>query len=571
MLPPTAALPALRNVATLRFTWRSALPGFIVCALASLLLGVAAVGAADIPNDKCLGCHEDKDLTKTNAQGKTVSLFIDQAKFAASVHKKGRCADCHSDLTAEHPDNALAAKPVQCASCHAKESAAYTTSIHGVSRSIGNSGAAGCVDCHGKHDMIPARDPKSPVYKVNLPRTCGRCHSSPGLNAEYKLKYPDVQANYQESIHGRALLEKGLIVAPSCNDCHGVHDIKRAVDRSSPINKLHVADTCGKCHLGIEEVYNKSVHGQLLAKGDPRGPACSDCHTAHQIEAPKGMHFKSASDQRCGRCHLDRLEHYRDTYHGKAMALGRPNVAPDVAACYDCHGHHDVLPPSDPASRLSPANIVGTCRQCHPGATASFAQFVPHANPMDGKNYPMLHAVFLAMTGLLIGVFAFFGAHTLLWLIRSVYLYMNDSKTFREAKVHAQEDDEWFTRFVPFERFLHFLVVTSFLLLVITGMPLKFYYTGWARLIFGIIGGPEVARALHRLGALITFLYFALHLSSLALGMWRNRRAVRNPETGRIEPMRFLRAVFGPDSLVPTFQDWRDFVAHQKWFFGRGE
>ena len=79
----------------------------------------------------------------------------------------------------------------------------------------------------------------------------------------------------------------------------------------------------------------------------------------------------------------------------------------------------------------------------------------------------------------------------------------------------TQTDDEWFTRFVPFERFLHFLVVSSFLLLVITGMPLKFYYTDWAKSIFSVLGGAETARTLHRFGAIITFLYFALHVSSL--------------------------------------------------------
>ena len=63
--------------------------------------------------------------------------------------------------------------------------------------------------------------------------------------------------------------------------------------------------------------------------------------------------------------------HYRDTYHGKAMALGKPNVASDVAACYDCHGHHDVLPPANPASRLSKTNILATCQQCHPTAQRS--------------------------------------------------------------------------------------------------------------------------------------------------------------------------------------------------------
>src|ERR1019366_2310697 len=154
---------------------------------------------------------------------------------------------------------------------------------------------------------------------------------------------------------------------------------------------------------------------------------------------------------------------------------GATNAARSVAACYDCHGHHDVRPPSNPASHLSKTNILATCRQCHPGATIGFTEFKPHANPLDAKHYPLLHAVFLGMTGLLLGTFAFFGLHTLLWLVRAGWLYLHDSKKFREAKIKTQVDDEWFTRFVPFERFLHFLVVTSFLLLVITGMPLKFY------------------------------------------------------------------------------------------------
>ena len=47
---------------------------------------------------------------------------------------------------------------------------------------------------------------------------------------------PEAASQYMDSIHGRALLKMGLIVAPSCNDCHGVHNIKRRVDRDSPIN-----------------------------------------------------------------------------------------------------------------------------------------------------------------------------------------------------------------------------------------------------------------------------------------------------------------------------------------------
>jgi cytochrome b subunit of formate dehydrogenase len=362
----------------------------------------------------------------------------------------------------------------------------------------------------------------------------------------------------------------GLIVAPSCNDCHGVHDIKRTVDRSSPINHANVAKTCGKCHVKVEQVYNQSVHGQLLAKGDPRGPVCTDCHNAHAIEPPVNGHFKMASDRRCGKCHEDRLEHYRDTYHGKAMALGKPNVASEVAACFDCHGHHDVLPPSNPKSRLSSANIVNTCKQCHPKANTSFAKFKPHANPLDGKNYPQLHGVFLFMTLLLVGTFSFFGGHTGLWLFRSGWLYFHDSKKFREAKIETQKGDEWFSRFQPYDRFLHFLVVTSFLLLVITGMPLKFYYTNWAKTLFSILGGAETARTLHHFGAIITFLYFALHLTRVAFTSWQRRSMLRDPATGKYSRQLLWKAMFGPDSMVPTLQDWRDFIAHNKWFFGKG-
>jgi len=546
------------------FAWSAVL-------LAGLLAASGSARAADKnPNSGCLDCHGDKTLYKTNAQGKAIWLFVDEAKFAATVHKTNTCASCHADISSKHPDDNVPAKPASCAACHAGPANDYANSIHGVSHTMGASGAAGCADCHGSHAILPAKHAESPVFKLNLPNTCANCHSNPGLTKEYEMKYPEAAAQYKDSIHGRALLKMGLIVAPSCNDCHGVHDIKRAVDRNSPINSANVAKTCGKCHVGIEETYRHSVHGQLLAKGDKRGPVCTDCHTAHAVETPKNGHFKMASDQRCGKCHEDRLAHYRDTYHGKAMALGKPNVASDVAACYDCHGHHDVLPPSDPKSRLSKANILGTCQQCHANATAGFTAYKPHANPLDGKNYPLLHATFLFMTALLIGVFVFFGAHTAAWLFRAVYLYLHDSKTFREAKVDSQSGGEWYTRFVPFERLLHFLVVTSFLLLVITGMPLKFYYTGWAKVMFQIIGGAETARALHRLGAIVTFLYFGLHVTSLALKLWDGRKNIRDPQSGKLSLKRVWGTLFGPDSMIPTLQDWRDFVAHNKWFFGKG-
>ncbi len=520
-----------------------------------------------VPNSECLECHEAELISRKKGM-EPEWVGVRPELFAKSVHGKLNCVDCHATITdAEHPSDL---PPAQCATCHDAAVNQYDTSIHGMSHKMGASDAASCASCHGTHDMVPVKQLDSPVFKLNLSRTCGKCHDDAKLTKDYRMGKSEAAAHYADSIHGQALIKMGLVVAPSCNNCHGVHDIKRSIDKDSRSNHANIATTCGTCHLGIEETYNASVHGQLLARGDPKGPVCIDCHSAHDIEKPATAHFKQVSDESCGQCHEDRLAHYRDTYHGKAMALGRPNVASSVAACYDCHGHHDVFPVSDRRSRLSRDRIVGTCQQCHPGVNAKFTEFQAHANPLDSKNYPILNKVFLFMTALLIGTFSFFGLHTVFWLFRSIYLYLTDSKTFREAIIQQNADDVQYTRFTPFERFLHLLVVTSFLLLVITGMPLKFYYTDWAKVIFHFIGGAAVARTLHHFGAIITFLYFFLHLVELIGSLWTRRHLVRNPETGRIEPMRFFRAVFGPDSMVPSLQDWRDFIAHQKWFFGKG-
>jgi cytochrome b subunit of formate dehydrogenase len=536
----------------------------------SLLIftGSSAIASDDLSNESCLDCHNDPGWTETR-KGKEVSMHVDPAIFSNSLHGDFDCIDCHLDI--EEVPHADKLEHASCVDCHEDVQEEYEHSIHGAMKIMGNGDAASCGDCHGYHDVQSVASVESPVFKMNLARTCARCHDNPGLTDEYRMRLPEAGSHYAESIHGKALMQYGLIVAPSCNDCHGVHNIRRAVDENSMVHHTNIDETCGKCHVGVAEEYAKSVHGQHLDDEGKMVAVCNDCHTAHDIELPGSAHFKATSDEKCGSCHADRLENYHETYHGKAMVLGRTNKAPEVAACYDCHGHHDILPEEDPNSRLSSENILATCASCHEGANANFAGYVPHADHTDKENYPGLYYAFIFMTTLLISVFIFFGIHTFFWLFRSAFLFFNDSKTFHEARFLVKQDDEWYTRFVPFERFLHFLVVTSFLLLVVTGMPLKFYYTNWAQALFTMMGGVDVARSLHHFGAIITFLYFGLHLSDRFLVMIRGWKTILNPETGRPSWKRMMDVTFGPDSMMPSKQDWRDFVAHQKWFFGKGE
>ncbi len=517
--------------------------------------------------DGCLTCHRDPKLLQRVARPGR-DLVLDPAALAKSVHADLGCTDCHTQLADADASKPHAAKlgPPSCKSCHDKPAEVYAGSVHGRAAAKGDRDVAQCGDCHGAHDIVKVKDPRSRVAKLQLPFTCAKCHKNTELAKQHGIKAPEAAKQYMESIHGRGLLQMGLIVAPSCTDCHGAHEIQPAKDPRSPVSHARVPSTCGKCHVGVDRIYEKSIHGQLLARKDSRGPVCVDCHTAHQINSTRGGQFRLASDERCGRCHMDRLERYRETYHGKAAALGQGKVA----ACYDCHGHHDVLPVANPASRLHANHKLETCRQCHPKATEKFTGYMAHADHTDRKGYPGLYWAYVLMTALLLGVFAFFGLHTVLWLVRSIALWLRDPKAFREAKAKVRsQSGRMYVRFRPIDRFTHFLVILSFLLLVLTGMPLKFYYTAWARWMFDWMGGADVAAALHRLGAVITLIYFGVHLLSLAGSIMRNRFQYRD-ERGKFRLRRFLGFVFGPDSPMPNWQDVKDFIAHQKWFFGRG-
>src|SRR5210317_199625 len=73
-----------------------------------------------------------------------------------------------------------------------------------------------------------------------------------------------------------------------------------------------------------------------------------------------------------------------------------------------------------------------------------------------------------------------------------------------------EQQVEYIQRFTIFPRFLHFLVIISFLTLAVTGMALKFASERWAEFVAEIFGSFVVLGALHRLMAVVTFTYFGL-------------------------------------------------------------
>jgi predicted CXXCH cytochrome family protein len=372
--------------------------------VASALLVAAAPGLAQANSD-CLGCHADAGLQDASGHG----VSVDGQKFGASIHGSLDCVNCHAAIKGyPHPDKVT---PVKCETCHADQAAGLAGSVHS------NAAEHPCTSCHGDaHGIFPKSDPRSAVYPLNVPRTCGNCHGNDGMAKKHGLA--SVYPLYVDSIHGFALSKEGLLVAANCQSCHGSHHILSRKDPVSPTNKANVPATCGTCHAGITSDYMGGVHGKLIAKGHMDAPVCSDCHTAHAIEQPTADAFRMQSTPICGNCHKDKFSTYRDTFHSQLGSLGG---YVETARCWDCHGAHGILPASDPRSPVAPANLVKTCGRCHAGANASFVQYQPHANARNRKLNPALYFVRLFMNLLLAGTLGFFVIHTILWLIRSRY------------------------------------------------------------------------------------------------------------------------------------------------------
>ena len=381
---------------------------------------------------ECLECHGKTDLVAGDGR----PLYVPQEVLRQSDHAQVACSQCHSgvNVSRKRPCETITQK-VDCDSCHAEVGQQFEASIHGQLLARNDPNAPTCKECHGRHEVLGRLNPTSPIFATRIPTLCARCHRE-GEQAAARYEGPehDIVKSYTESIHGKGLIKSGLVVTATCTNCHTPHGALPHDDPASSVNRANVPQTCGNCHHGIQEVFERSIHHTMVGQTEKDLPVCNDCHSAHTIQRADVDGFKLDIMQKCGRCHGEIASSYFDTYHGKVSQLGYTKTA----KCYDCHGAHDILPVADPRSHLSRENVVQTCQRCHPGATRRFAGYLSHATHHDPDKYPWLFWTFWAMTGLLVGTFVVSGAHTLLWLPRALQM----RRELREAEAAEQREIE---------------------------------------------------------------------------------------------------------------------------------
>ena len=503
----------------------------------------------NVSDRDCLKCHEQENVHKV-VEGKTLSMVVNKDELGGSVHKTIPCVKCHSDINPQLVRPCEPSGRVDCSNCHAKMAEEYFASGHGQAYFEKKNDAPYCATCHGDHETKSRLDETSPTYRASIPTLCGDCHKTAGKAEMVEgLSQTNVLFNYSSSVHGKGLVEKGLLPSAVCSDCHSSHLVLKHTEARSTVNPKNIPATCATCHRGIFKDFIKSIHFSTDGQEGEKLPTCADCHSSHKIgEVEKDSFVKEVTEQ-CGSCHKDVSETYFETMHGKAYRLGYLKAA----KCSDCHGAHSIMTVDNPNSSVGFANVVQTCQKCHEDANRRFTGYLTHATHHDKVKYPILYYTYWAMTSLLVGVFGFFGVHTLLWLPRSFKLLNEKRKQPKEP-----EGRYYIQRFTLAQRITHLFVIISFMSLALTGMMLKFSSMAWAGFLANALGGVAVAGTIHRFAAVITFGYFFYHLYTLIKNKGRSKAT-------------WVQFIFDAKSLLFNKQDVKDFVATIKWFFGKGE
>ena len=266
--------------------------------------------------DQCYACHKEIE-----------NLPKDFSEIDVHKHANLSCSSCHGgDPNSDDQEIAMSPSkgfigipkrkdiPKFCGKCHSNidfmrvyqpriatdQVAQYYTSIHGKRLLAGDENVAECSSCHTAHSILPAKDPRSSVYALNVPSTCNKCHGNSTLMKKYNLSVNQSE-EYSKSVHGIALLKDKDLGAPACNDSHGNHG-------ATPPGLVSVSHVCGTCHLSNMEYFNSTKMSKAFEEQDFHG--CEQCHGNHGVQKPNDEMVGVGKESKCIDCHTEGDEGY---------------------------------------------------------------------------------------------------------------------------------------------------------------------------------------------------------------------------------------------------------------------
>ena len=423
---------------------------------------IEAIEAAD---EDCIDCHtdlEDDEREFTFPDGAVLSFDLDLEPLRASVHGQIlSCVSCHEGYGDDH-----AGFPRESMRLKAKNSAAMCVRCH---ESLGaahttQDGTPFCTDCHSAH-----QDPSIAKMSPLLSRRCGACHDQ-------------ALADFEAGGHAAALaLDSPNADLPACITCHPQHPDAEA-------------------SLG-----NKRLEATAL---------CIDCHSRdlliRKYELPKAA-----------------SKSYTNDFHGATFQFlwkhpadeSQPNV-PDVMICSDCHGSHDV-------KWRDRGELAAVCLDCHKDADEKLVGAWLGHDPVGPTNgsavwaVRMLYFVFipLVLGGLLLNILLHLRHER-----RSHAMKAKSGAKETHAEPAGLAAGTQITRFSILERLEHLAAMSTFLLLVLTGIPQSYPQSAFGNWFIELWGGIGTTRVLHRIIGCAFVALFVFHVGRGALGTMIKKR-----------------------------------------------
>jgi cytochrome b subunit of formate dehydrogenase len=424
----------------------------------------AAAVARGQDADNCLLCHQYRGLGRYDPQGDRLHLFYVDPDYVR--HLKG----AHARLA--------------CTACHPRDEVA----------------------------VIPHR----PVSRVDCTRTC---HLQEAGGVARRFSHANVAAVLEQSVHAaERLTGLSLSAGPLLDDqqskCLYCHDepvfreaalLRRSAREAGGLG----LDRCESCHR--EQVatdvayYLRHIGARLQPARLPleQAQSCAVCHAAPAFLEGRSIHNAVASFVR--------------SFHGKAALLGEEST-PDCRACHVARGDdaHRILSRDDPSSSVSAVRVADTCRSvaCHPGADARIASAGVHLDLPSARGTLEygLAVAFIVLTVLT------FGPSLVLCLLELGQIVVgrhHGAGPAMQALVRAvlahPAGRARLIRFTVSQRVQHWVLAVLFVLLALTGFPMKFADQAWSRTVIDMFGGLGPARNVHHWAGLALIAGLIVH------------------------------------------------------------
>lgn len=209
---------------------------------------------------------------------------------------------------------------------------------------------------------VQAAPPARPDAQKPDNSQCLGCHSAPDQVHQFSngdtVSVTMDPAAYDQGVHANL----------ACQVCHtNISGFPHPQNSAGSAKEytLQYQGTCKQCHAAQSEEIAGSAHAKLAAEGNPNTPICADCHNAHtQVKIQKDANGDPAAVENekiaemCAQCHSGIVEEYKISVHGKGV-FGETN--PDVPACQDCHGTHNISTARSEEFRLNSPQLCATC------------------------------------------------------------------------------------------------------------------------------------------------------------------------------------------------------------------